>query len=54
MRDHDYERFEDIVKRFADEDGDHFSLLNIYNAWKKNRSSDSFAKTNFFNIRALK
>ncbi|KAL4497398.1 hypothetical protein ABPG72_011333 [Tetrahymena utriculariae] len=54
VRAQEFERFEECLKRFADPDGDHFSLLNIYYSWKRNKCSDGYAKSNFFNIRALK
>ena len=40
--------------RFAHEDGDHLTLLNVYNAWKIKKENPDWCYDHFLNSRGLK
>jgi pre-mRNA-splicing factor ATP-dependent RNA helicase DHX15/PRP43 len=40
--------------RFAHEDGDHITLLNVYNAYKENEEDNDWCWNNYLNSRSLK
>jgi ATP-dependent RNA helicase DHX8/PRP22 len=50
----EWERQQEIMKKHTQEEGDHYTYLNIFNGWQNNNFSDSWAKRNFINLRALK
>jgi HrpA-like RNA helicase len=41
------------LERFANFDGDHFTLLNIYNQYIRENKSESWCNANFFDPKAL-
>ena len=40
--------------KFHDSEGDHLTLLNVYEAWKKNNCSTVWCKENFIDERSMK
>jgi len=55
MRPKDKQKEADEAKaRFAHEDGDHLTMLNVYHAYKNNNDDTSWCYENFINHRAMK
>lgn len=40
-------------QKFHDPHGDHLTLLNVYNAWKRNNSSKAWCQENFIQFKAI-
>lgn len=49
-----FQRFWLLQEHYADIQGDHQTLLKIFNLWKSNGMSEQFAKDNMLNYRALR
>jgi pre-mRNA-splicing factor ATP-dependent RNA helicase DHX15/PRP43 len=45
---------DDAKKKFAHNDGDHLTLLNVFNSFKKQNMDADWCWKNFLNCRALK
>ena len=51
---HDKKRADDAKAQFDNDNGDHLTLLNVYNAWKQNGEDNKWAFNNYLNGRNLR
>lgn len=49
-----YQKLLEIQAKYADHNGDHLSLLKIFNEWRQASFNEQFAKENQLNLRALR